>query len=100
GTFVEFFNPENGKLPSSHVFDIAMDEAGKLWVNNFRAGLVRLDPATGETKVYTPENSALTHAEILELVVTPVGDIVVGAQDAGLNIFDPRTETFTIYRND
>ena len=78
-------------LDGIRIRDIAEDAQGVLWVAARATGLVRLDPATSESKVY-PMSSDKAWA----VTVDRSGIIWVGTEN-GLNRFDPATQSVTTY---
>ena len=48
-------NTPDGKFPSNVIFGILDDNAGRLWMSS-NAGIIRLDPKTGDYRLYTHED--------------------------------------------
>ncbi|MEM6327650.1 MAG: two-component regulator propeller domain-containing protein [Bacteroidota bacterium] len=74
-------------LPDPFVWSLAEDEEGGLWIGTFRAGAVRVDPASGRWRPvrHDPENPATIGSDDNALVrVTPDGTVWIGT-GAGLN---------------
>lgn len=76
---------------------IAEDAAGKLWLGTVDNGLVRLDPASGETLAYranTTTPDVLSHNRIRSLAFDAQQQLWIATYGGGINVFDPVTERF------
>jgi len=77
------------------IMQLIYDRQGNLWAAMY-GGVGRLDPATGNFRIYYPENqSSIQYQKIAE---DAEGFLWLGAQ-SGLQRFDPRTGQFTIYEH-
>lgn len=83
----------NSALPPGKVVDMALDEAGTLWITTLRGGLTSFD-GTNWTW-YNSENSDLPHNWLLSLLIHD-GTIWIGSAHSGLISFDGSTwQTFS-----
>jgi streptogramin lyase len=78
------------------VYDVQVDSKGNVWVSIQALGLlVRLDPATGETKTYYPPGIP----SVKGLAVDAQDNIwFAGHQGNKLGRLDPKTGAFNLYR--
>jgi streptogramin lyase len=81
---------------ASSIYDVQVDSKGNVWVSIQALGLlVRLDPATGETKIYYPPDTP----SVKGLAVDAQDNIwFAGHQGNRLGRLDPKTGTFKLYR--
>jgi ligand-binding sensor domain-containing protein/signal transduction histidine kinase len=89
-----------GGLANADVLGIVEDAAGKLWLATWGGGIHRLDPKTGEWKIYRhkPEDTfSLIQDSVFTLFFDRKGILWAGTEN-GLNRFDPETERFQIFR--
>jgi diguanylate cyclase (GGDEF)-like protein len=84
------------------VYQVAEDSEGYLWIGSYRGGLTRVEPETGETRVFkaNPDDPAsLSNNLVYDLLTDSRGDLWIATND-GLNRYDPQREAFTVYRHD
>jgi len=72
------------------------DRKGNIWFSDFGKGLSRLDPATGNIRVFNTE-SGLPVNDIYCTCSDADGNLWIGTNKGGVLKFDERTETFTRY---
>lgn len=73
----------------SMVYSIVPDAQGNIWVSIYNEGLLKLNPATGETKTYDASDG---FSRLYKGVLGRRGDLIWGGAD-GVYIFDPRQLT-------
>ena len=78
-------------LDGLRIRDIAQDAQGVLWIAARATGLVRLDPVTGEFRVYH-----MSSDKAWAVTVDQGGMIWVGTEN-GLNRFDPAAQSLSTY---
>jgi virginiamycin B lyase len=78
------------------IYDVQVDSKGNVWASVQALGLlVRLDPATGETKTYYPPDTP----SVKGLAVDAQDNVwFAGYQGNRLGRLDPKTGTFKLYR--
>jgi signal transduction histidine kinase/ligand-binding sensor domain-containing protein len=84
------------------VLSIFEDSTGALWVGTGGAGLVRIDPDSGDQTHFRRDPSdpkSLSDDYVWTVYQDHSGNLWVGTFN-GLNLFDPVTETFTRYLRD
>jgi ligand-binding sensor domain-containing protein len=82
------------------VISVVEDHAGFMWAGTSNNGLFRLDPKSGQWKVYRHnENdpSSLSNNVVYRLLVDHEGTLWAATWD-GLNRFDARTDRFTTFK--
>jgi ligand-binding sensor domain-containing protein/signal transduction histidine kinase len=78
---------------------IARDRSGMLWFGTRGNGLVRLDPGSGQTTIYTHDASnarSLNHDRVTALKIDRSGTLWI-ATDFGLSRWDPSTQDFSTF---
>ena len=70
----------------------------ELWMGTEGDGLYRINPTSGEYKVYRTGNSSLSSDYIRSLSLDMFGCLWVGTLNA-LNIYDDKKDSFTIYNS-
>jgi len=86
-------------LANTHVTCLTEDDRGILWLGTWDRGLVRFDPSTQKTNLYTndPDNpGTLSSNHVNALLVASAGTLWVATQ-AGLDRFDSATQRFRAY---
>lgn len=71
------------------------DKNGVMWLGTFGGGLMKFNPANGETKFYD-ESAGLSNNSVYGVLGDDKGHIWMST-NRGLAEFDPSTEKFTIY---
>ena len=94
-----YHNRSNG-LSDNNVHAIHVDKSGVVWIGTFLGGLNRIDPLSGQKRIYT-HNPADSNSISNNFVCTVHRDraqtLWVGTI-RGLNILDERTGTFRLFR--
>ena len=85
---------ESGGLSDNNVWAIQPGDAGVVWLAT-QGGLNRLDPATGDVRVYA-EREGLRNTTVLSAVPGAAHDLWLTTNN-GLARFDIQTEQFQIY---
>lgn len=96
GRFTDIYYERNPELMVDYRKRIVEDREGRIWISGNQHGLVRYDPASGESKLYTRENSGL-NTNILngDMLVDHDGKIWISTDGKGINIMDPVTGQFS-----
>lgn len=79
---------------------IAKDPAGHLWFGTHGAGVVRLDPASGQFTTFAhaaADPRSLNHNRVTAMRVDRSGSVWI-ATDFGLSRFEPATQDFSTFR--
>lgn len=74
------------------------DDAGKMWIGTFGAGVSVYDPSSGKFTHYTRENSSLPSNYILDMEKDRMGNIYIGTSGDGLAVLkkgSPRFDNIT-----
>ncbi len=93
-------DPANpGVLANAFVNSLLVDRKGRIWAGT--GALVRLDPTTGEVKVFRndPSDPASFPARQARALAEDGSGRIWVATESGLVRFDPDTELFASYRN-
>lgn len=94
-----YHNRSNG-LSDNNVHAISIDQSGAAWVGTFLGGLNRIDPATGQKRVFlhNPDDpTSLASNYVNSLYRDRTGQLWVGTT-RGLNILDEKTGTFRLFK--
>jgi len=86
---------EPGALCRHRILDILQDHTGAIWATTEGGGLVRLDPASGETDNYTMEDGLPSNV-LRGLLEDDEGALWIGT-NRGLVRFDPATRQVRIF---
>lgn len=92
----------SGPGVSTEVLAITQDRDGMLWLGTLGYGLTRLDPRTGQIKVFRhkPSDSAsLSNDTVARILIQPDGIMWISTWD-GLDRFDPASGAFVTYKSD
>lgn len=96
--FYNYSAADPNSLGGDMVFNLAEDEAGKIWIASANGGVSVFNKATSKFKVYkhnpTKKNS-ISSNRIMGILIDSRKKIWIGTFDKGLDLFDPATETFT-----
>lgn len=86
-------------LPGDHIYAIAEDAGGDIWVGTDGGGVGRWNHETDRFTWFRHQTSGgLSSDHVRALVVEPSGAVWVGTRDAGLNRIDPTTGHVTVLR--
>jgi ligand-binding sensor domain-containing protein/signal transduction histidine kinase len=91
------FHPDNGSLPSRHIWNIAGDQEGNLWLGTLRDGLCRFSPKTGDYTYYKyipGDTTALVNNDVQAIHIDKRGILWVATSN-GLSIMYPGTDKFS-----
>ncbi|HYX06191.1 MAG TPA: two-component regulator propeller domain-containing protein, partial [Bacteroidales bacterium] len=96
GSFMNVSYKRSGDLNVDYRKRIIEDNDGNLWISASRHGLARLNPKTGESKLYTHKQGEL-NTNILngDMMVDAQGNIWVATDGQGIDIYHPEEERFT-----
>ncbi len=97
---VFFREPAPARPGSCRIMALCRDQAGILWIGSDGGGVFRLNPLTGETKVFCniPDRPhSLSYDNILCIHEDRNRMLWIGTAGGGLNRFDPATEKFLVY---
>jgi len=99
GTFKRYVHEKRNpaSISDNNVKFIFEDGRHFIWIGTYAGGLNRLDPATGQFKIYTRENSAISTNSLLTMGQDIRQNLWIGTENGGLNIFDPVKEKFIQY---
>ncbi len=97
GKFTHYVNdPANPRsLSSNRVAGVSEDRAGRIWIGTIGGGVNRLDPASGEIKIYR-EKEGLPNDTVYSVLEDEAGQLWIST-NRGLARFDPQRETFKNY---
>lgn len=100
GTFSEIHYERSPDLNVDFRKHIVEDMSGHLWISANKHGLVRLDPKTGESKLFTSRNSGL-QTDILNgsMLIDEKGRLWIATDGNGINVYDIEGDRF-YYLND
>lgn len=110
GDGINIFNPRTNvykkisvladDFPLRTVKDFLYDGNGKFWIATFGQGLIYLDMATLEFKVFdkTTSEHPISSNETLTIAKAHDGNIWIGVLNGGLNLFDVNTEEFRVFK--
>lgn len=89
------YEPKDGRyLPlNGYIRGIEEDWQGYMWIGSCGTGLVRLNPATGKSDLYTNTNSDLPSMDVRCMLYDSHGNLWVGTGN-GLSRFDSVTHRF------
>lgn len=95
GRFTNIYYERNPELMVDYRKRIVEDRQGRIWISGNQHGLVRYDPVTGNSILYTRENSGL-NTNILngDMLVDHDGMIWICTDGKGINIMNPETGQF------
>jgi signal transduction histidine kinase/streptogramin lyase len=82
----------DGTQRAKQIYSVEVGRRGEVWALSRLGGLVRLDPETRQTRIFTPETEAAF--VFLGLYLDRVGRSWITSAN-GLYCFDPETERFT-----
>lgn len=92
-------NPLGKNLPTHHILTIYEDESGTWWLGTNDHGLVRFNPATGETEVYDTK-AGLCNNRVVSILPDARGRLWLGTFN-GLSCFNPEEQLFeNFYKSD
>lgn len=92
-------NPLGKNLPTHHFLTIHEDETGNWWLGANDHGLVRFNPATGETQVYDTR-AGLCNNRVVSILPDAQGRLWLGTFN-GLSCFNPKQQLFeNFYKSD
>lgn len=94
GKFTRYMNdPANPKsLSNNRVIAVSEDRDGRIWISTLGGGVNRLDPASGEIKVYR-EKEGLPNDTVYGVLEDEAGRLWMSTNH-GLARFEPQNETF------
>lgn len=101
--FLHYRNNSNTAKKRIGVISMYQEKNGTLWYGTWGSGLVRLNPLTGERKVYRHNKldyTSVSHNVIMSICPDPLGRdniLWVGTSGGGLNMLDKTTGRFTRY---
>jgi signal transduction histidine kinase/ligand-binding sensor domain-containing protein/CheY-like chemotaxis protein len=103
---VDRFDPDNGSFTHIAELPISMslfeDEDGAIWASTFGAGLVRIDPESGEMMKFRhdpADPTTISDDFVSKAIPGDDGELWVATFYNGLNRFDLATGVFTAYRH-
>ena len=94
-------HPEVGNVSLHAVQEVLKNRDGKIWIGDERAGVVVLDPRTGQVDHYTHDpgrQGSISDDRAWSVYQDPGGKIWVGTQD--LNLWNPEARSFSHFTND
>ena len=95
-------NPrDKNSVSDNYITNVIVDRSGYRWVGTYQSGLNRIDPITGENKIFLHTNrntTSLSNSGITDLFEDHNGTIWVGTW-YGLNRYNKSTEKFLRYEN-
>ena len=77
----------NSDIKSSEVEDLVVDQAGKVWIGTYDAGLKTFDPSTNIWQTFDKSNSNIPSDSVYQVAKGNNGDIWI-ATEAGLSKFN------------
>ncbi len=81
------------------VIDMAVGNAGELWLATYGAGLIRFTPADGGTSSFLPDADDGSNPNLfVSILREDSGALWIGTVSSGLYRFDPESREFTNYR--
>jgi signal transduction histidine kinase/ligand-binding sensor domain-containing protein/DNA-binding response OmpR family regulator len=88
----------NTYIPSNgFVRSIIEGKKGKIWIASHGSGIVELDPATNQYRLYNRENSNIPTTVVFSLLEDSRDNIWIGTSGRGLSMLDKQTGSFTTY---
>lgn len=94
-------NPNS--LSNSYITDLAIDNAGNIWIATNNGGLNKLDIKTEKITVFdaSPNKAnSLSGNSIVKIYIDKLERIWLTTPGSGLNLLDGRTNTISIFKND
>lgn len=85
-------SPLGKNLPTHHFITIHEDDTGIMWIGSSDHGLVRLDPATGDVKVFDT-NNGLSNNRVVSILSDGKDRLWLGTFN-GLSCFNMKDEIF------
>jgi signal transduction histidine kinase/ligand-binding sensor domain-containing protein len=85
------------------IADLYQDAQGRLWVATLGDGLIRFDPATGETQRYVPDSrgaNTINQIQVRRIVGDGQRRLFIGTENGGLNVLDTNTGRFSHFLPD
>lgn len=82
------------------IYDLLEDKHNNLWLATYGAGLIRYNPETKETKLYTSDSAipeSLPHDLVISLFEDSQGRIWIATEGGGFCLYEPSTDSFTPY---
>ncbi len=90
------FMVSNSRLSNNTVKVLCKDKSGIIWAGT-NQGVNRLNPASGEIKVYLHSNAnpnSLSNNRVLSITIANDGTLWIGTEGGGVSVFDPVNEKF------
>lgn len=86
-------------IPANHIAHIHEDKEGIFWLASKGQGLVRWNPATGESEQLTKKNTGLSHNVIYAVYEDDFGNLWLPS-DYGLNCLNKTSRQVSLYLKD
>jgi ligand-binding sensor domain-containing protein/DNA-binding CsgD family transcriptional regulator len=71
------------------------DKTGNIWISTIGGGLLKYNPSTNSSKLFTQENNNLKDNHVFEVAEDKYGTIWVGTAGTGLNYLLPGNDQFS-----
>ncbi|MEI6945643.1 two-component regulator propeller domain-containing protein [Paraflavisolibacter sp. H34] len=79
---------------NEYIRDIEEDRKGQIWIASYGSGIARLNPSTGQFRVYNNANSQLPSNAIHCILEDSRGTLWIGTFNGGICYLDPKTDRF------
>jgi signal transduction histidine kinase/ligand-binding sensor domain-containing protein/DNA-binding response OmpR family regulator len=93
----DFLAEAPAPVNNGRILDMEIDQAGRIWVTVWLAGIHRFDPLTGVWKSFRADPadpSSLMGDDLSAVCLDASGGFWLGSDKAGLQVFEPETDTF------